>query len=408
MIEDWEVKKLGDVCDYQNGFAFKSKTYKESGTPVIRITNIQNERLDLSKIVHINRDDYDKDLRRYEIVEGDLLIAMSGATTGKIGLVETDDIFLLNQRVGKFEPKEDLDKRYLFYYLTNKVEESLAISAGSAQPNLSTTQIKGFKIPLPPLQEQKRIVAILDDAFAALDRAKANIEQNIENAEELFQSKLNAIFSQQGEGWEEKILKEISKIMYGHTAKSSADFQGPKYLRITDIQDNNVDWNSAPSCPPLENDLEKYQLHYGDIVFARTGATTGKSYLVFDPPEAVFASYLIRVQADLELLKPDFLYLYFQSPKYWKIINRGISGSAQGGFNATKLGKLRIPVPPTDVQDQIVDEVNNIHEVYDKLRSLYAKKLTNIEDLKKSILQQAFSGQLTGEGDHRVVAGSSS
>ena len=102
------------------------------------------------------------------------------------------------------------------------------------------------------------------------------------------------------EGWEQKKLGKMSSIMYGYTAKASETTNGIKYLRITDIQNNQVEWGSVPSCPPLNDKYEKYKLHYGDIVFARTGATTGKSFLIKSPPSAVFASYLIRVQANRE------------------------------------------------------------------------------------------------------------
>jgi type I restriction enzyme S subunit len=219
----WEVKKLGEVCGFQNGFAFKSKTYKKEGTPVVRITNIQDEKIDLSKIVFIDPKDYNKDLSKYKIVKGDLLIAMSGATTDKIGIYKTDKELLLNQRVGKFEPKNSLDKTYLLNFLKTKVEESLIISAGAAQPNLSTEQIKSFQIPTPPLPEQQRIVEILDKAFVAIDKAKQNAEQNLRNAKELFESYLNRIFEEKGDDWEEKKLREVCNIIGGGTPSKKND-----------------------------------------------------------------------------------------------------------------------------------------------------------------------------------------
>ena len=200
MNKDFELRKLSEVCNFQNGFAFKSNTFKDSGTPVIRITNIKNEIIDTSNVVYINPLDYDKDLSKYEIKNNDLLIAMSGATTGKIGIYKGNEKLLLNQRVGNFKPKDKLSKEYLFYFLLTKVEENLAISAGSAQPNLSTLQINNFMLPLFNLDIQKQIVEILDKAFESIEQAKANIEKNIENTKELFQSRLNEIFSQKGEG----------------------------------------------------------------------------------------------------------------------------------------------------------------------------------------------------------------
>src|SRR6266481_1608404 len=107
-------------------------------------------------------------------------------------------------------------------------------------------------------------------------------------------------------GWEIKELVAVSAINYGYTESASSEPVGPRFLRITDIQNDQVDWNSVPYCKIEPADLPKYRLANGDIVFARTGATTGKSFLVADPPEAVFASYLIRVQLRTVELLPQF------------------------------------------------------------------------------------------------------
>ena len=166
---EWLDVKLDEVCGFQNGFAFKSNTFRTSGTPVIRISNIQDGIIDTeNRLVFVNPKDYRENLDRYRVVEGDLLIAMSGATTGKIGFNTETTEFYLNQRVGKFEPGERLDKRFLFHFLSTKVEENLSISAGAAQPNLSTEQIKGFVLPLPPIEEQSRIVASMETLLAEI------------------------------------------------------------------------------------------------------------------------------------------------------------------------------------------------------------------------------------------------
>ena len=217
----WKMRTLGEVCRFCNGFAFKSKTYKDEGIPVVRITNIQDESIDLSKIVYIDPKDYNKDLSKYKIVKGDLLIAMSGATTGKIGIHNTERELLLNQRVGKFEPSDNLNKTYLLNFLKTKVEESLTISIGAAQPNLNTEQIKSFQIPLPPLPQQKKIVAILDKVFAAIDTAKVNTQQNLQNAKELFESYLQNIFENKGDNWEQKTLGEVCEVVAGQSPESN-------------------------------------------------------------------------------------------------------------------------------------------------------------------------------------------
>ena len=134
MKKNWEVKKLGEVCEFQNGFAFKSKTYKPSGSPILRITNIKNDSLDTNDLVYFDKKDYKEKFEKYEVFKGDLVIAMSGATTGKLGVNTTDTVFYLNQRVGKFLPKKELLKEYLYFFLSTKVEENLKISAGRFYP----------------------------------------------------------------------------------------------------------------------------------------------------------------------------------------------------------------------------------------------------------------------------------
>ena len=163
----WLEVKLDEVCEFQNGFAFKSNTFRPSGTPVIRISNIQDGIIDTeNRLVFVDPKDYRENLDRYRVAKGDLLIAMSGATTGKIGFNTTAAEFYLNQRVGKFQPGKSLNKQFLYHFLSTKVEENLSISAGAAQPNLSTEQIKGFVLPLPPIEEQASVVVLMETLLA--------------------------------------------------------------------------------------------------------------------------------------------------------------------------------------------------------------------------------------------------
>jgi type I restriction enzyme, S subunit len=176
--EGWVERKLGEVCGFQNGFAFQSRSFKQSGTPVIRISNLQGDEVVEENLVYVNRDEISDDLVRYEVNKGDLLIAMSGGTTGKIGFSNNENTYLLNQRVGLFRPTKDLSVYFLYYYLSTKIDENLKIAAGSAQPNLSTEQIKSFKIPIPPIEVQEdylRLLKVKKDkviSFAMLAQAK--------------------------------------------------------------------------------------------------------------------------------------------------------------------------------------------------------------------------------------------
>ena len=196
--------------------------------------------------------------------------------------------------------------------------------------------------------------------------------------------------------WEIKTLREVSTISYGYTESASSEPIGPRFLRITDIQDDRVDWDSVPYCKIKVADIQKYRLASGDIVFARTGATTGKSFLVDEPPDAVFASYLIRLRLLDKKLLPEFVLLYFQTSNYWQFIKEGSSGSAQGGFNATKLGGLTIPIPPLSEQHQIVGLLDEAFEGIAIAKANAEKNLQNARAIFESHLQAVFSQR--GEG----------
>ena len=191
--------------------------------------------------------------------------------------------------------------------------------------------------------------------------------------------------------WETKELTSVSAISYGYTESASSEPVGPRFLRITDIQDDRVDWGSVPYCKIQDTDIPKYRLASGDIVFARTGATTGKSFLVDEPPEAVFASYLIRLRLLDKKLLPKFVLLFFQTAGYWQSIKDGSSGSAQGGFNATKLGALSIPVPPLPEQQRIVGILDEAFDAIATAKTNAEKNLQNARALFESHLQSVFT-----------------
>lgn len=295
------------------------------------------------------------------------------------------------------KPAPDISREYLLYWLLadETMERINATCTGARMPRADMNEVLDFDFPLPPLDEQRRIVGVLDEAFVGLATAQANAEKNLQNTCALFESHLNDVFTKRGEGWIEKRLGELSRINYGYTESASSEKVGPHFLRITDIQDNRVDWATVPYCLIEKADLPKYKLADGDIVFARTGATTGKSYLVSAPPDAVFASYLIRVQLTGKELSPKFLNLFFQTQSYWDTIRTGVSGSAQGGFNATKLGELEIPFPSLRrEQQEVVTQLDALSAETRRLADIYERKLAALEAFKKSLMHQAFNGEL--------------
>ena len=396
----WELKKLGEVCDFQNGFAFKSNTYKETGLPILRITNIQNQTLELNNLVYFNVKDYKENFDRFKVFKDDLVVAMSGATTGKLGINNTDTVFYLNQRVGKFIPKKEILKPYLYYFLSTKVEESLKIAAGAAQPNLSTEQINSFEIPLPPLPEQQRIVAILDEAFAAIAKAKANAEQNLKNAKELFESYLQGVFENKGEGWEEKTLGEVCSLITDgkHGDCDNEENSGFYFLSAKNVKNGTLLFEEGRQITKkgFEETHRRTNLMPGDICMVNTGATIGR--ISFAPDDhrtfkSTFQKSVAVIKTIPSLINNDFCCYILKSDL--KKLVKVSSGSAVPNLLLGDLKKHLINIPSSlNHQQTIVEKLDALSIETKKLEAVYQQKINDLEELKKSVLQKAFSGEL--------------
>jgi len=255
-------------------------------------------------------------------------------------------------------------------------------------------QLAGIEIPIPPLAEQKRIVARIEELTRRVEEVRDLRREAVAEAEGYIPSAIATIFTDgQQEGWFTKKVKAICHYpQYGYTDSARHQAVGPKFLRITDIQNGRVNWEAVPycSCP----DIDKYRLQTGDIVFARTGATTGKSFLVNDPPEAVFASYLIRLRVGPAIL-PEFLYWYFQSSLYWEGVFMGIEDGNRPNMNGTKLANLEIPFP-ADLKEQrrIVEYLNGLQVKADDLKRLQAETEAELAAFTPALLAKAFRGEL--------------
>lgn len=387
----WLTYKLGDICDFQGGSQPpKSVFIQEEKDGYIRLLQIRDFKSD-DKAIYI------PEAKKNRICKNDdVMLARYGASVGQVHRGKSG---AYNVALIKTIPNTDIiDKDFLYLYLHSESFQKrlMSVAERSAQAGFSKADISPFEVSVPPIPEQKRIVAILDQAFADIEQARAKTEQNLKNARELFESYLQQVFSQRSEGWVETTLGNLSDINYGYTEKASFEANGPHFLRITDIQNNDVNWGKVPYCPISKADYAKHKLETGDIVFARTGATTGKSYLLSNPPEAVAASYLIRLRVKSDALLPEFVKFFFQTKGYWDVVNAGMTGSAQGGFNASKLAAMEITYPDCrDTQRVFVDKLSLVAQEIEQIISKYEKKLVVLDELKKSILQKAFSGELS-------------
>lgn len=199
------------------------------------------------------------------------------------------------------------------------------------------------------------------------------------------------------EGWCETTVGSVSQdISYGFTTSASLTPNGPKFLRITDIQNGTVDWKAVPFCKVRPSDASRFFLEAGDIVFARTGATTGKSFLIRTTPAAVFASYLIRLRPS-ECILPELMAYFFQSASYWRQITENLSGSAQPNCNAAKLSSLTLPVAPLNEQRRIVAKLEKLLSRVDAAQARLTTIPRILKRFRQSVLAAACSGKLTAD-----------
>jgi len=198
--------------------------------------------------------------------------------------------------------------------------------------------------------------------------------------------------------WKKTTIGDLShNIQYGYTESAVNKPVGPKFLRISDIQDDKVNWDSTPYCEISKDEKEKYLLEEGDILFARTGGTVGKSFLIQgETPEAVFASYLIRIQLTEEV-NERYVYYFFKSNDYWRQISEGKKGIGQPNVNSTILSEIELPLPPQKEQQRIVAKIEELFSKLDSGISELEESKKRLGKYRQSLLKKAVCGGLTQE-----------
>mgnify|MGYP001142733677 CR=1 FL=1 len=381
----WKSVFLKDILSERGyirgpfGSALKRGEMKEQGFPVYEqqhaINGIRSFRYFIDDVKF-------KELERFKVEENDLIVSCSG-TVGEVSLIkEADPKGIISQALLILRPYQSLVlPKFLYYYFvsSNGKNSLISRSSGSVQVNIAKREIiQGIGIPLPAIPIQEKIVTILssiDDKIELNLKMNETIEQMAKTlykhwfidfgpfkAEEFVESELGMI----PKGWEVKKLSEVVNTKYGYTESATAEEIGPHFLRITDIQNSFISWNKVPYCTIDEKNFEKYQLHKGDIVIARTGNSTGAVGYVNSTVNAVFASFLVRLQAKNDDLSSHYLYLLTTSHEYQSYIERAGIGSARKGANAQLMTNYHIALPPKDVMDSFHTKVDNLFELIEK------------------------------------------
>jgi type I restriction enzyme S subunit len=384
MKQGWEIKKLGEVCKVIAGQSPEGKFYNSEGNgmPFYQGKKEYGEK-------YIGEPTTWTTKITKEAEAGDILMSVR-APVGPVNF-STQKI-CIGRGLAAIRAGKNIDKEFLFNYLI-KHESEIEGNAGAVFNSINKTQIENLEIPLPPLPEQQRIVSILDECFSAIERSRNNAEQNLKNAKELFESYLQGVFEKKGDGWEEKKLGDIAEIEYGFTdkAKAQGDF---RYIRITDIDNEGLLSDKEKVYISSNSDAVSFTLNDNDLLMARTGATFAKVLLYEDIEPSIFASYLIRIKFSGKV-DNKFYWYFSKSPNYWEQARLLSSGAAQPQFNGNALKQVVFTFPKSiKAQQTIVRQLDALRTETQKLEAVYQKKIADLEELKKSILAKAFSGEL--------------
>ena len=351
MKEGWEVKKLTDVCHIQYGYAFDSSCFcdDDSYPQLIRIRDV---------VRGYSETFYNGNIPEgYFVYKGDYLIGMDGEF--HIAPWQSEKA-LLNQRVCKISASDcDVDERFIYYTMSVVLKQIEDETPFVTVKHLSAKRLNLVKIPIPPLPEQSRIVEELDQLSNIIEKKR----QQLSELDNLAQSIFYDMFGDPNNSIYEVIkLSEIAKCKMSYGSGASAiQYDGNiRYIRITDIKEDGT-LSDEKMSPNVVDD--KYMLYEGDILFARSGATVGKTYLYNNKDgKSIYAGYLIRFVANTNIVIPKYIYYYTRTTYYKAFIAASAQAVAQPNINAQQFGNLKVCVPPLSLQQLFAQKIEAIEK----------------------------------------------
>ncbi len=405
MKKGWQTKKLADLVEVQNGYAFSSKDYSESGHFLMRIGNVQNGYISTAdpKFIKLPADG---SLQRFVLSEDDILVSLTG-NVGRVGVIQAEHLpAALNQRVARISTRKDspATRELLLLFLCSDWfrEELIGAGHGAAQQNVSTKDLVEIEIPVPPLAEQQRIVGLLDEAFEGLATAKANAEKNLQNARALFESHLQSVFTQRGPGWVETTLEKVLATQPQNGWSPPAEnhsASGTPVLTLSSVTGFRFRPDKRKFTSAATDSKKKYWVKNGDFLITRSNTPELVGHVAIatgiEEP-TIYPDLIMRMNPMPDRALTEFLYYHLRTPA----LRTEIMGRAQGANPTMKkisngaVKTLPIAVPPIATQQAIVETLNDLTEETQRLARLYERKHAALEALKKSLLHQAFTGQL--------------
>ncbi|MEQ6918218.1 restriction endonuclease subunit S [Halomonas aquatica] len=411
MREQWKRKKVADLVEPLTTIDPRKEPGKNF--TYIDVSSVSRSACKIDATTLVKGSDAPSRARRL-VKAGDVIFATIRPTLQRIAEIPNSlDGAVCSTGYFVLRPKPEILSKFLFYSLfaPEFFYAMAALQRGAAYPAVSDGDVKGQELFIPPLPEQKRIVTILDDAFEEIDTVVANTENNLANARELFDSYLNSVFSQRGEGWVEMRLEEIvssTQIGLVRNRKEQGENLEHGYVKMDNITPyNRFDGKNIVRVEADKPEVEKYRLKKDDLLFNTRNSyeLVGKSCLYdIDKEEPVlFNNNIMRIRFVGEIY-PNFAAYLFYSPKVKKQLESMKSGTTNvSAIYYKSLKDIRLAFPSLDTQKTICRRLDEMSARTQKLEAIYQQKLTALAELKQSLLHKAFSGELTVERAESAV-----
>jgi type I restriction enzyme, S subunit len=400
----WKVKKLGEVLEVlRNGINCKQNK-KGNGEKITRIETIAFAKINIDKVGFGSLNENEK--QKYRLKKGDILFSHinSPPHVGKTALFDSNDELYHGVNLLLMKPKSFMLSEYLEYFLKYlyrcgywKKECKQSVN----QASVNQQDIKKILIKYPhSLLKQKQIVSLLDEAFEKIEKAKENSEQNLKNAKEVFESYLQNVFENKGEGWEVKPLNKIGNIFSGNSINAKIKkekFQninlGMPYVATKDVSyESVINYDNGIKIP--DNELDNFRIaHKNSIFICAEGGSAGRK-LAFNTRDVCFVNKLFALEP-LNFMEPKYIFYFYHTSDFQEQFKSKITGLI-GGVSMGKFKKIEIPFPSLPIQKQMVSKFDAFSQKTKKLETIYNQKLSSLEELKQSILKKAFKGELVG------------
>lgn len=393
MKGEWQNKKLGDVAEVIAGQSPDGTFYNTSGEG---LPFYQGKKDFGEKFIGVPTT-WTTQITKVAL-EGDVLMSVR-APVGPVNFAT--EKCCIGRGLAAIRSRDGLDRNFLFYFLLSK-QDDISGTEGAVFASINKNDIQQISITTPPLPEQRRIVGILDEAFDGIATAQANAEKNLENARALYESQLEAIFSRRDEGWAEKPLAELCDIKHGFAFKSEFFTSEGDYVVLTpgNFYESGGYRDRGEKQKYYAGDIPRgFILDEGDLLVAMTEQAAGLLGSPILVPES--DKFLHNQRLGLVTKKPgvpwtnEFFFHLFNTKKVRREIHDSASGVKVRHTSPTKIGDVVVSFP-TAISEQrvIVSKLADLREEADRLESIYRRKLAALDELKKSLLHQAFNGEL--------------